>query len=81
MERRRVAKWCGVVGKVLILSAMLFLIWSFIDVQVEQSRKPAYYDPENDLPRIAACYFWVMGGVGVGCTLLWAASCFAPKNK
>ncbi len=77
----RIAKWCRFAGKAIIIGAVLFLIWSIIDVQAQRSKKPPYYDPENDLPRIAGNYFVVMGGVGAGCVLLWLGSFLRPKSK
>jgi hypothetical protein len=74
-------KRCRVVGRSLILASILFLIWSFVDVQVQRSHKPGYYDPENDLPRIAYDYFYVMAGVGVGCVLLYVASVMERQRK
>ena len=81
MQPPRAIKRCRVIGKSLILASILFLIWSFIDVQVQRSHKPNYYDPENDLPQIAHGYFVFMAGVGVGCVLLYAASVIERRPK
>ena len=65
----------------MLLGAVVFLVWTFVDVHIQRSHQPSYYDPENDMERIVTAYLWVLGAGGLGCFLLWLGSFLGPKDS
>jgi hypothetical protein len=73
MDDDRVAKWCRIIGKTLIIGAVIFLVCSSVFIGIQHSHMPPYYNAEDD-SRPSICDLWCMGVVGVGCVFLWMAS-------
>ena len=59
----RVANWCRIIGKALIIIAVIFLVCSWV-----------LPSSDEDDPRFFICILWFMGAVSVGCVFLWMAS-------
>jgi hypothetical protein len=72
MESPRVAKWCGHLGRALIVGAVFFLIRSFIHAQFGGAGV-------DSLSRIVNDYYGAIASGIVGCFFLWLRSCLGCK--
>ena len=57
-------------GKATFLITFLFLIGTYV----------FFTNSDEDNPRFYYSWFWIMGGVGLGCFFLWWASLCDPKD-
>jgi hypothetical protein len=76
MDSYRVSKWCRIIGKALIICAVLSVIGSWIYVNVQ----PPYYSADDD-SRVVIVDLWALGCVGLGCVFLWLGSYLGPKKE